>query len=353
MARTAGYSNTNAELIELIELADGGLVYGWNGRPVAGGPYTIRAKVSRNRGVTWGAETPAYSAGTTFDAGCWEPAFLEIPGGGLQLYFANEGPYPGTSGDQEIGLLSSTDKGLTWGGYRTVSYRRGARDGMPVPLHLKDGSMVLAIEDNGFDGPFKPVLLRSDDGLDWPTGGLSGTHIRRHPALTGPVRPPTAVYAGAPYLARLPSGEVLLSVQSTAGRPASAEPTDRSMMQVYAGDASAGGFVAMPAPFPDIPAEGNGLWNSLAALDDSTVMAVSSVRGLGRDGLWTVRGRVRREGATSLRSPDGRGAAAMKSKGPRAEADALGRWFDRLPDAQSKVRRAGWVSPFMETARTR
>lgn len=342
VARTEGYGNTNAEL---VELSNGWLVYGWNGRPSAGGRYTVRTRVSRDRGVTWGDEALAYSAGTAFGEGCWEPAFLESAGGDLQVYFANEGPYPGASGDQEIGMLTSKDRGLTWGGYRTVSYRRGARDGMPVPLRLQDGSILLAIEDNGLEGPFKPALLRSADGLDWPDGGLPGNSPRRSAALTGAAKPPAPVYAGAPYLARLASGEVLLSVQSTAGRAASAEPTDRAVMQVYAGDGKAGAFAAMPTPFPDVPETGNGLWNSLAVLDDSTVMAVSSVRGLGRDGIWTVIGRVKRDGVYTLgpMRPGPQGKA-----GPGWTADAAGRLFRLDPEDQRKVRRVAWGTPFRE-----
>lgn len=50
VAHTSGYSNTNAEL---IELADGRLVYGWNGRPTAGGPYRIATRISEDRGRSW------------------------------------------------------------------------------------------------------------------------------------------------------------------------------------------------------------------------------------------------------------------------------------------------------------
>ena len=39
---------------------------------------------------------------------------VELPGGELQLYFANETPYPGANTDQEIGMLHSLDHGASW-----------------------------------------------------------------------------------------------------------------------------------------------------------------------------------------------------------------------------------------------
>jgi hypothetical protein len=300
VARTTGYGNTNAEL---IELENGWLLYGWNGRPNAGGAYFIATKVSRDQGKSWGDEARVYTAGTASGTGCWEPAFLLAPGGAVEIFFANEFPYAGANTDQEIGSLRSDDHGLTWKEYAAVSHRAGARDGMPVPVRLANGVAAMAIEDNGLDGAFKPAIVFGRPGEAGISGPVPGADARRKAALAGEWRLPASVYAGAPYLARLPGGETVLSVQSTEGRAVGADPVQASVMRVYLGDAGAQGFAACPAPFPDIPAGGNGVWNSLAVLDDSTVMAVSSVRGLGRDGIWIVTGRIRRTSVALFASP--------------------------------------------------
>ena len=322
VARTAGYGNTNAEL---VQLASGWLVYAWNGRPNAGGPYLISSKRSRDGGVTWGEEARVYAAGAESGTGCWEPAFLLLPSGELQVYFANEAPYV-AGGDQEIGMLRSHDSGLTWQQYTAVSHRVNARDGMPVPVRLQNGTIAVAIEDNGLDGDFKPAILHAEADAGWTGGPVSGDDDRRFAAFTTAPRPASAVYMGAPYLVRFPSGETLLSVQSNEGRPVSAERTDQAVMQVYSGDASAGGFGGRSTPFPDIPVGGSGLWNSLLVLNDSTVMAVSSVRGMGTDGIWTAVGKVRRDasGIARRRNPDATviyGLPWIAEQG----ADALGR----------------------------
>ena len=57
--------------------------------------------------------------------------FFQLPNGEVQVYFANEGPYT-HSNEQEISMMTSVDNGKTWGGYKTVCFRAGSRDGMPV-----------------------------------------------------------------------------------------------------------------------------------------------------------------------------------------------------------------------------
>lgn len=311
VAAAAGYGYTNAEL---AEAAEGRLVYAWNGRPsagTAGKPWFIATKSSQDGGKSWSAEARAYTAGSVAGEGCWEPALLRLPDGGLQLYFANEGPYPDNA-DQEIGMLASIDAGRTWSGYRAVSHRAGHRDGMPVPVHLGEGKgIAVAIEDNGIEGAFKPALLRSGPGGEWGAP-VAGTDPRRSLAVRGDLRPAAAVYAGAPYLARLPGGIQVLSCQSTEGRTPAADPVAHAIMQVYTADAESG-FGARTTPFP-VPEGGQGVWNSLAVLDDSTVMAVSAVRGMGMDGIWTVTGRVR-GGAAAVIALPARTGSAMLARG--------------------------------------
>lgn len=284
-----GYNNTNAEL---VRLANGWLLYAWNGRPMQEGglPYIIKTKISKDNGVSWGDERLIYSADNTFENGCWEPVMMQIPSGEIQLFFANENPYRNNF-DQEITMFRSFDNGLTWGDYTTTSYRGGHRDGMPVPVRLQNGKgMVYCIEDNGFNGNFKPVIIYSSNENNWTQGPVVWNSPNRWGALRNDYALGSGVYAGAPYLIQLPSGETVMSIQSSEGRISGNE----AMTQVYIGNDEAKDFSRKSTPLPWLPSSGNALWNALEVIDDNTVILTSSVNtaGAGPGGIWTIKGKV-------------------------------------------------------------
>ena len=218
-----------------------------------------------------------YRAGTRFEDGCWEPAALRMPNGEIRLVFANEGPYT-HSNEQEITMMTSRDDGRTWGNAEKVSFRPGARDGMPVPILDASGrGMLMAIEDSGLNGQMKPAIVAVALGR----AALPESPYR-WPALAEPL--PADVYAGAPYLVRMPNGTTLLSIQSTDGRRA-------ARMVVYCGDRNARGFRNPSEPF-ELPRDVKGLWNSLAVKSRDTVIAVSTTTLHGKRGVWAVDGRV-------------------------------------------------------------
>lgn len=273
---------TNAELL----VRDGGEVWCFfNRRPDrdSDARYAVGYFRSTDGGRTWGDPEVLYEAGRTFENGCWEPVGLELPDGGLHVYFANEGPYR-DSNEQEISLMRSRDGGATWRGPEAVSFRAGSRDGMPVPALLPEvEGIALAIEDNGLRGGFKPVIVASTwkDG-GWPGGPVGGDSPRRWAALAEPLDP--EAYAGAPYLCRVRAGVTVLSFQLAEN----GEMRD-SRMAVSVGDGRARDFGEPDFPFP----EGAGqLWNSLFVKDEETVTAVTGARLDGRRGIWAVDGVV-------------------------------------------------------------
>ncbi len=297
---------------ELIELRNGWLVMGWNNRPYKQDDtlhYQIVVRISKDKGITWGRNILMYIGGNNMGTACWEPAFLQLPSGELQIYFSNESPYPSTY-DQEIAMMNSFDNGETWGHYTRVSYRQSSRDGMAVPLLLKNGKDILvSIEDNRGNQPFIPSIVKTTVQSNWSGGPVTGDSENRRPALTGPSQLMPNEWGTAPYLVQFPSGETVLSCQSTVGGRAQ----DRMRMQVYLGDNEGKNFLAQPVPF-DVSTDGSGLWNSLGVIDDSTIVAVSSIGGY----VWTVMGRLKRPQSTAItiRSRDERGRIAYPFYGP-------------------------------------
>ena len=289
VARGEGYGYANSEL---LQLQSGKLIFTWNARPKKGSglPYKIMYATSIDQGRSWSKGHDLYVAGTTPRSGCWEPIPLQLPTGELHIYFANEKPYT-ESDEQEISLIRSFDEGKTWGDTERVSFRSKCRDGMPVPIYLPHSNeIVMAIEDNGIRGRFKPVIVRS--AYNWHDSYVRGNDTRREEAVGGRWAIQDTVYAGAPYLIRLGENHTLLSVQSTEGRKGGAHHF--ANMQVYVGNKDARNFRNRTTPLPQLPSDGSALWSSLAQIDDETVIAVMSVRGLetGKNGVWTIKGKI-------------------------------------------------------------
>jgi len=270
---------------ELIQLPNGELLLASNLRPRKEGlyPFSIALKRSSDNGVTWSDAKILYQAGTIFKDGCWEPSFLLLPDGMLQIYFANESPYR-QSDEQEISMLSSVDNGRSWQEeHTTVSFRKGYRDGMPVAVH--DGKDIyVTIEDN-LSGQFKPYIVKSAVQDAWREPVLQEPPDR-YPALRHPL--PDSVYAGAPYLIRTDHNLYLLSYQTTHHRTPEWE---HSTMEVVISDHPAD-FRNPSHPF-DVPLPKEAKWSSLSDLGNNTVAALSSTNfNSGKIGAWMIKGKI-------------------------------------------------------------
>lgn len=272
---------------ELLQLRSGPILLFYNQRPRdEKRPFAIGCCASNDDGRTWrAAKRLVYEAGKRPERGCWEPAAIQLPSGEIQLFFANEFPYP-TNDDQEITLLRSLDGGGTWSRPETVSHRAGHRDGMPVPLILQNnGGIVLAIEDNGLAprAKLQPAIISTSRQANWRQPVVQGDSPRRWGAIRPPL--PAGVYAGAPYLRQMPTGETILSCQSDEGG------RQKPQMVVYVGDAAARNFRNRSVPFP-IPGDVSGLWNALFVKDARTVTAISDTVIHGVHALWAIDGHL-------------------------------------------------------------
>lgn len=294
----SGYTNA-----ELLELADGTLLYAYNER-VNGTGLKIKVKYSTNDGRTWHHEQTVYEvqeSGFLPDNegyyGIWEPAMIQLPDGEVQLYFASEYKVPGH--DQKIVMLRSLttdDDGVRQWEPKSVDvcYTVGFRDGMPVPLLLQDDrGIVFAIEDDGFGGGFQPGIIYSSLADNWKSGIRYGDS--RHRWIAVAAGEPRG--GGAPYIIQLKTGETLVSTQTNSFADQRGAPWDdmyKNRPFVYIGDADARNFsrYSIPFPFMDEPDQG-GVWNSLCQINDSTVLCVSEVHGHPtQNGLWTVEGHI-------------------------------------------------------------
>jgi hypothetical protein len=273
---------------EIAQLANGDILLACNLRPRTEGiyPFSIGLKRSSDNGRTWSDAKILYQAAPLFRDGCWEPSFLVLPDGTVQIYFANESPYR-DSDEQEISMITSTDNGHTWSeNPTTVSFRQGYRDGMPVAVH--DGSNIhVAIEDN-LSGQFKPYIIRGTVGNPWVEAVLEDSPYR-FSALQSPL--PDTVYAGAPYLIRTENNIYVLAYQTTKDRSLDWE---RSTMEVQVSDTPSD-FRNPSRPF-NVPLSKEAKWNSLANLGNNTIAALSSTNFDGEKiGVWMVKGKIRKQ----------------------------------------------------------
>lgn len=279
-------TDVNIANTELIQLKNGDLVMACNYRPAKDeiAPFAIAVRRSTDGGQSWSESQVIYEAGPQFRDGCWEPAFLQLPNGELQVYFANESPFR-TSDEQNISMIHSSDNGISWSDeVKTVCFREGRRDGMPVPLLVND-EILVAIEDNKI-GQFKPYIVRTKVSENWGTPVLANSP-HRESALLEPL--PDDIYAGAPYLMKVPSGEVILSYQTTSGRTTDWE---RSTMEVAIGDQTGRNFTKLSRPFA-VPLDREAKWNSISLWDEHTVVAAAttSFRSLNCE-VWIICGHI-------------------------------------------------------------
>lgn len=287
----------NMDTPDLLQLQNGYLLLCYATRPQGAlrgmsdttKRFEIRLLQSGDGGQTWQGNKVLYKAGHSFKDGCWEPSMVQLPGGEVQLFFANEGIYT-QSNEQNISLLRSADQGVTWSAQpQIISFRKGSRDGMPVPVWLKaEKQIVVAIEDPGHQN-FKPYTIRSASKGRWQKT-VGGDDRERNYALTNAIT--DSIYAGAPYLRQLSTGETVLSYQSTEGRTRNKD--NNAVMRVAMGDRKAKGFTHVSTPFA-VPEGYHALWSSLCVLKGDTVVAVTSTNAFskGRPEIWMIKGTVK------------------------------------------------------------
>lgn len=272
---------------EVIQLKTGRIIVSYNPRPVGvekpDKRYAIETIHSDDNGETWSDAQVLYQAGTENYTSCAEPFILELPNGELQLYFANEADYI-ESKEQNISMFRSFDNGNSWGEKEIVCFSPTSRDGMPVALYLEETQeIILAIEDN-YKMNFKPAIIRTDN--NWDNAPVGRDNDSRYYALSHHLG--SFAYQGAPYIVKLPSGNIALSYQGTQGR--GGNDINNCSMFVEVGDQAGYRFKYSTEPFA-IPFGKFALWNSLAVMDNR-VWALASTKAYSTNTqeIWIISG---------------------------------------------------------------
>ena len=316
---------------DVIQLSNGDIVIGYNPRPST--PWSedrrfgIRCVRSVDGGETWSDQIIIYNASWQGGEGCWEPCFLELPSGELQCYFANENNFP-YSGEQEISLCRSFDGGKTWSGETRVCFSGGSRDGMPVPIFTENDEIVVIIEDNGWGGygGFRATTVRTSLQANW--SDWVGRDGKRQMIFAN--AEDKNYISAAPYLRKLGKDETIASFQGDKGARLGMGEAHFDMF-VGVGDADGRNVRAISAPF-GLPVSDHGLWNSVTALDDGTVFAVSSIGSGSGEVIYVMKGRAMKGFEAAFGTPEINGTATNETwTAPGARQIFMGADASRIP----------------------
>lgn len=232
----------------------------------------IVTKYSTDGGDSWSESQIVYHGR------CWEPSFLELPDGTVQMYFTHSGPKDAIYGTQMgdkvssgVGMLTSTDKGESWSPM-ALEYPYVATRIAQQPIFEHNGIQILTdqmpsailLHDN-------KTIAMSVESLRPDESGHSTSVIRSHDFFStvlgedeyGPEdRDDMLVVGASPYIAQFPSGEVALSTFS------------EKKEKVYLGNETAEEFY-LSRSFIPFPQQKVHMWGDIFVADSHTLLASS------------------------------------------------------------------------------
>ena len=239
------------------------LAFAGKGKPDDNLHDNLQIRISKDHGESWSTPQVVTSGRS------WEPGMVQLPDGDIELFYSSEAKWwPGHQVQQDILMIHSTDNGTSWTAPAEVGFSPGKRDGMPVPLLLKDNKgIVCSIE--SVRNTKSPFIIWSSTAAKW-NDAERGTvqNKRRWVAISD------SYFGGAPYLVQLPTGETLLSFQAKAGR--NVKNVKKNTMLVYAGNDEAKNFRRMNDPWPNLPENEGAYYSSLFVKDANTVVLVTT-----------------------------------------------------------------------------
>ena len=208
-----------------------------------------------DNGVTWSEPIKIYQGVN------WEPFLLELPTGELHCYFTDSSRtgLEGHGTDTGTAMVVSTDGGKTWkpdfssSPYYVLRMRWekngivGYNHQMPSVVRLNDNKGLAAAVETNNSGYHISLCYSDKDKWEYLAADQEG-----------PVDSNNCVFSGmGPYLGQLPSGETVLSYESS------------SKYTLKIGDATARNFGSAYQPFS------GGYWGSFCIIDSHTLVGTN------------------------------------------------------------------------------
>lgn len=280
---------------DFVELHDGSILLAYQWRYQKG--YTDLENTNRNCGIEI---MTSKDHGKTFSAPriiyygrCWEPSFLQLPSGEIQLYITDSNEVMNNLSQPCVSLLRSYDNGITWQNKEVTTFKdgevlsrtideRGSYDGMPSAQYLSgDNGIAMTVEvwSSKYQVDVTPVIVYSSLEKNWKYNDISrekgGPYSERKKQLHKSFR------GFAPYIEKLPSGEILVQSNGVYNR--------EQGMWVFIGNNKADNFSYASSPY-------DGYWGSIAYIGNNEVLSAGTftytVDGKTHSGIKMIKGKL-------------------------------------------------------------
>jgi hypothetical protein len=274
---------------ELLVLQNKWLLLAYTGRGVPDDSLhnNLQFRISKDRGATWSKES-IVAIGRS-----WEPGMVQLPDGEIQLFFANElisNQAAKGRHEQKILLCTSRNNGQTWSKPKMIAFIPKVRDGMPVPLLLKNNKgVVVAME--SVENHHSPELVWTSIAAKWNYEKIADLDNGRR--WYGSIDP---IWGGGPYLVQMPTGETIIAMQTEGGRKIDRyKGWKKNTVVVMTGNSVAKNFSNPTFPYPNLPLHEGRYFCSLFVKDKNTIVLISTRNGKdGRSSLYWKEGTVKR-----------------------------------------------------------
>lgn len=278
---------------DFTELQDGRIILAFQWR-YSGGygdlPKTnencgIMISFSEDKGRTWSAPREV------FRGRCWEPAFLQLPSGEIQMYITSSQDIKDNTSYPRTIVIRSFDGGDTWQGKPCCSIEdpeaisrsiddRFAYDGMPTGVLLADGKGIL-VPLESWHGRLvvdqTPIVVKTTMEANWKTDQKK---LLEEGGPDYPMKKEVNKdFQGyGPYGTSLPGGEVLILSNGTY--------KGRQGIWTFVGDKTGDNFHFATSPF-----NSDEYWGSIDYIGNGEVLATGTYKY--RDDNGEVRGMIR------------------------------------------------------------